>query len=378
MGELDTEVKGDPETLTVTAQWMRERCVSLEDLARAFASARGESETGWLGLAGDNLRALLTEGDKMANGQTMLITSMVTALETHQADLRTVRARMQQARDVAREGGLVIEGFKIKEPGPAPAAPGQLPKNATPQQKEQHAGLTEANADYVKQVRAYKEASQIVKATKDKETNSQSMVVQFLSGTFDPAKFTVTLGDISGGTAAAIAARTSAWRTIASNVKSPALASKMAANPSISAAGQLKAASIAAERTMDHKYALNMAQATRASRFIDKYVPPRVTRMLDAKIVPKSVTPPANIFVRGGSKVLSKLPWVGLGFTAVGVGLDVSGGKDPTQAVVSNTAGFAVGGLIGASIGGPVGAVAGGLIGVGVGFVVDEVWEAAG
>ncbi|MBE9376555.1 hypothetical protein IQ251_19060 [Saccharopolyspora sp. HNM0983] len=368
MAELDTEVDGDPDSLTESARWMRERCVGLEDIASAFVSARGDSESGWTGEAGDRARQLMTEGDKLASSQTLLIASLLTQLETHQDDLNTVHKWMQDARDIAREGGLTVRGFKIQDPGPAPRDPGTLPENASPAEAAQHGALAHANAEYTKKVQAYSEASEIVQKARDKETSSQAQVVQFLSGTFDPAKFAVTLGDISAGAGAAIAARTSAWRTAAANVKSPALASHMASESIMSPAGKLKAATIAAERTMEKQFAVNMATATKASQFVDKYVPPRITKALDAKIVPEGTKPPSNMFLRGATKVGGKLPIAGAVFTAAGVGVDVMQGKGATQSVVSNTSGFVGGAVIGACIGGPVGAVVGGVAGVGIGF----------
>lgn len=90
-------------------------------------------------------------------------------------------------------------------------------------------------------------------------------------------------------------------------------------------------------------------------------------RGIDTKLVPNPPTT-GNPFLRGAGKVASKLPWVGLGITAFGVGIDINNGEDPTQATVGGGAGFVSGALVGAAVGGPVGVVVGG----GVGFVVDE------
>lgn len=85
----------------------------------------------------------------------------------------------------------------------------------------------------------------------------------------------------------------------------------------------------------------------------------------------------ANPLLRNSARVLGKVPVVGLGITALGVGYDISQGKDPTKAIASGASGFVAGALATAGVaaaGGPVGwgVAAGALVGAGVGFVVDQ------
>ncbi len=91
---------------------------------------------------------------------------------------------------------------------------------------------------------------------------------------------------------------------------------------------------------------------------------------------------------KDGAKAGGRVPLVGIGLAAVGVGLDIASGTDPLKAVASGAAGVAggvVGGVIGAaagaSIGGaitgpaaPVGAAVGGIVG---GFIVGSVASGA-
>ncbi|MGW3470206.1 hypothetical protein ACWDKQ_17510 [Saccharopolyspora sp. NPDC000995] len=90
---------------------------------------------------------------------------------------------------------LWSHGFKIEEPGPAPADPKPLPtgRPATPEETQQHAAAVEAQRAFDRKAQAYAEASQIVKDARDKESQSQHVLVRFLSGVFDPAKLSLTL-----------------------------------------------------------------------------------------------------------------------------------------------------------------------------------------
>lgn len=70
--------------------------------------------------------------------------------------------------------------------------------------------------------------------------------------------------------------------------------------------------------------------------------------------------------------MLRRVPAVGTGITAFGIGYDIMQGKNAVQSTVSGVSSLAAGAAVGAAFGGPVGVVVGGLVGVGVGFVVDE------
>ncbi|WP_243791457.1 hypothetical protein [Saccharopolyspora gloriosae] len=273
---------------------------------------------------------------------------------------------------------MEIKGYEIQEPGPAPATPEVLPSDrpATPQQKQDHAAATQAAAAFEKKAQAYAQASQIVKEAKKKESDSQHVLVRFLSGTFDPAKLALTLTDMTSGATAAVAVRTSKFKEFAEvAMDKAARASKLAASTDLSFANRSKAIAIQVTNEVNAKAALDDAAATRAARVIDRF-PDRVKagiRAIDTKIVPKPVKTGSPI-LKGATKVGSKLPIVGGLITGFGVWYDVESGKDPGQAIAGGGASFASGAIVGAVVGGPVGVVVGGLVGVGVGFAVDEFW----
>jgi uncharacterized protein YukE len=79
-----------------------------------------------------------------------------------------------------------------------------------------------------------------------------------------------------------------------------------------------------------------------------------------------------------GSVITGKLPIIGLGITAIGVGHDIQHGKPAGKAIISGLAGFGAGVGFGLAISGPVGWVAlGGIAAsVGVGVGVDMIYDA--
>lgn len=234
----------------------------------------------------------------------------------------------------------------------------------------------QAQAAFERKAKAYAQASQIVKDARKVESDSQHVLMRFLSGTLDPAKLSLTLGDMSLGMAGAITARTSRFREFAEAAMSKAdRAANLTTSQNLGFAHRMRAATIQITNELNAKDALDQATASRAAAVVDRF-PDRVKRLImraDTKLVPN---PPksGNPVLRGSAKIASKLPWVGLLFTGAGVGYDIGTGKDPTQAAVGGGASFVSGALVGAAIGGPVGVVVGGVVGVGVGFLVDEVW----
>ncbi|MEV4734687.1 hypothetical protein [Saccharopolyspora sp. NPDC049426] len=371
---LDTEVKGDPESLTAVCDWMSKQSEGAEEAARQVQLTSTNSESGWVGAAADGFRAVLIGAGRMADTEVRALKDTCRALQIHADDLRTVKAMMQRARDVAQEGGLTVNGFKIEEPGPAPPDPKPLSKQAAPQERQQHEAAVDAQAAFDRKAMAYAQASQIVKEAKDKESQSQHVLVRFLSGVLDPAKLSLTLTDISGGFVGATAVRLSKYKEFADDAMTKAERSaKLTTSQNLSIANRTKAAAIQITNDMRAQDALNEATASRAARVIDRF-PPRVQaslRQLDAKLVPKGFKP-ASPWLKGASKFGKIIPGLGLLATAGGIGYDISQGKDPTIAVASGTASLTSGAIVGAAIGGPPGAIVGGLVGIGVGFAVEE------
>lgn len=373
---LDTEVKGDPDSLTAVCDWVNKQSEGVEEAARQIQLTSAESEAGWQGAAADGFRAVLIAAGKMADTEVHALKDTCRELQTHADDLRTVKAMMQRAQDVAALGGLVVHGFTIEEPGPAPPDPKPLPEGraATAEEKQAHAAGVQAQAAFDKKARAYAEAAQIVKDARDKESQSQHVLVRFLTGVLDPVKLTLTLTDISGGFIGATAVRISKFHQLADDALSKAeRAARLTTSQNLSLANRTKAAAIQITNDLRAKDAFDQAVVTRSANVISRF-PPRVRNaltFLDFKLLPKSVKAPSPFLV-GATKFGKIIPGIGFVATAAGVGYDISQGKDPTIAVASGTGSLVSGAVVGAAIGGPPGAIVGGIVGIGVGFAIDE------
>lgn len=376
---LDTEVKGDPATLTAVCDWAYSRATDTEQAGDQVLGARGDSESGWQHAAAEGFRSVLRVAGKMIDTEVAALQAMCCALQTHADDLTTVQHRMQDARDVALEGGLAIEEFKIQEPGPAPAEPAALPKNkpATPQQKEEHAAGTAAYDAFQRKATAYAQAAQIVEEARQHESDSQHILVTFIKENSDAVKLSLTLTDVTGGVVGATAVRTSKYKQLAeSEMLKSERAAKLTSSQNLSMANRTNAAAIEITTDLRAKDYADAATATRTARVIERF-PPKVQEtiaLLDSKLVPGRVKPPSP-WLSGATKVGKIIPGLGLLATGGGTAYDIGQGKDPTQAVASSSASLGSGAAVGACIGGPAGAVIGGIVGVGAGFTVDQNWD---
>lgn len=377
MEPLDTTVEGDPASFTATCDWLRQASTNTEAVEDAFRHVRGDSESGWVGQAGEAARQVMLQGATLSSDAMTMLSDMADALQIHADDLRTVKKFMQDARDAAREGGLTVNGMLIMPPGPAPV-PAQRPVATgpmAPQQRESYNAALAAEAAYTKKVRAYEDAAGIVAKAKEKESESQHILVRSISGIVKPAKLGLTLGDLSAGVTAATAARRSKYLSLADDLPSPKLPEHLAKNTNMSMATRFRLQTIAAERATTKAATAAKAYPSRIAQGIDRVVPQRISSALDAKIIPHQVPKPTNWFLKGSTYVGKKIPYVGVAFTAAGVGYDISQGKDPTQAVVSGGSSLIAGTLAGAAVGGPVGALVGAGVGIIAGIAVDETWD---
>ena len=145
---LDIEVKGDPASIRAIAGWLGTASASVDDSGAKVRRTRGESETGWLGSAGDGFRTVATRvAAKVAELATDLGGTR-DALNAHAGDLDAVKAEMARARGIASAAGLATTETMIFEPGPAPAAPTPLPTDrpATAGEQQAHAAASQTQA----------------------------------------------------------------------------------------------------------------------------------------------------------------------------------------------------------------------------------------
>ncbi|WP_020669575.1 WXG100 family type VII secretion target [Amycolatopsis nigrescens] len=375
---LDTEVKADPGSIRGVADWLTARSGDTHGAGGQVYGARGDSEGTWRGPASDGFRSTMTQAGQKIDELAGDLTATSTALKTHADDVDTVKARMSQAIEIARSGGLTINGHIIEDPGPAPADPIPLPtdKPPTPQQQQIHDSATQAQSAYALKVQRFTEASGVAVEAKGTLNQSQSVLNKFVSGYAEKGVF--NMSDIATGLTAAVADRTSKFRASA-RAMDPGIdrAARYAKSGRMNPFAQARADALEIERRLAQQAENTKAVATRTARMVDK-LPNGVKGALEKTLAfGKHADDIANPLLRGSTRVLGKLPVVGLAITGLGVGYDISQKKDVTTSVASGAGGFVAGALATAavsSMGGPVGwAVAGGaLVSAGVGFAIEE------
>lgn len=200
-------------------------------------------------------------------------------------------------------------------------------------------------------------------------------MIRFVTGQ-DPVKLGMTLGSTAVSLGTYATRKVSDFMSHADELgKKAEAAGNLMTDKSLSQASRTEAMIQHVENKVNADDAVNKANATRASRALQK-VPPGFLNSLERTVIKESTAAklPSSALQAGG-KVLSKVPWIGVGFTAAGIGWDASQGKSVAKSTTSGASSLVVGSVVGTAIGGPVGTVLGGLAGVGVGFAVDEVWS---
>ncbi|RZS41127.1 hypothetical protein EV193_103446 [Herbihabitans rhizosphaerae] len=363
---LNTEVKGEPEELRKTARWLREAKKSVHATGTQVGKARTESETEWAGKTGEGFRTRMGEARGRIDDLSSNAGKVATALDDHAEALDSVKSKMRKARTIASEGGLTVTATSIEPPGPAPAAPTPLPKDKepTPAQTKAHDAATSAQSAHLKQVAAYKNAEKEVKKAESKLDKS----VQFFK---DESKKWWFWSDLFSGGVALGVESASKFNKQTGKFKDRA---KIARQHAARARAQGKSdiakrySRLAQQRAAAGRTNIN----ARDSNFFRKY----------ANKMPGwakgAVTADMGKLVRGGGRfaraarpVLSKVPVLGLGLTAVGVGMDIKEGKGVAKSVVAGGGSLMAGAAVGTAIGGPVGFVAGAAVGLGVGYAMD-------
>ncbi|MHA6802951.1 hypothetical protein [Salinifilum ghardaiensis] len=103
------------------------------------------------------------------------------ALDAFADDLDTVRAKMNQAREVAAQHGLNVTATTIEHPGQAPP---KMPSTAPgPDTTERTPAEQQAIADYQAKIRAFNEAHATVQAARRKEDSAHDALQKALKMT---------------------------------------------------------------------------------------------------------------------------------------------------------------------------------------------------
>jgi hypothetical protein len=389
---LNIEVKGDPASIMATGYWLNRAKLVVDTAGTAAFGAGTTSVANWDGDAGDGFRVVMGRIGRAADGLATKTFSTGAALVTFGHQLQAVKNQMASARQIAVTGGLTTTATLIMDPGPAPQPPGTLPPDATPQQKTAHASAVSAGAAYAKKVAAYQKAGPIVTAARTAEQKAQRALGA------GPLKDLATVTDIGVGATTGAAEAASKFRVNAAHFDALATRAARAVRPGSSLTSPANRADalrklanfailaeqnrVAAESSLLGRF--GAAQPQWVKNLLQKPVSGGVPQPKPdvVKKAPKvgAQEPTWLRVTKGTVKVGGRVPLLGIGLAAVGVGLDIATGTDPVKAVVTGAAGV-VGGVVGGAIGalagfgvaGPPGAVVGGVVGgVVVGSVASE------
>lgn len=325
---IDTRIEGNADSIRRAADWLRLNLqAGVYDCASQVYRARTQAESGWRGPASSAFQAKMSTAAKGTDSIAEDAGRLSQSFDHYADGLHTALLGMQRAREIARQSGLVVNGDTIEEPSPAPIVP--------------QAQRIQAEEDYLRKVAAFKQAK-------------------------NEADRAVSILDEARRTAEAF------WKDLAEKKY------LHAADFTNGVAGDL----IALHRSILKKESTRLldeagtAEArylaspggSAESRFQEKL---RFTRTMQAaELEAEAAT--------AGRTVAGKLPVIGVGVAAAGVGYDIYEGKSPGKAVFSGVVGTAGGILAASMVGGPVGlaagaAVAGGVIaGLGADWVYDH------
>ena len=340
---INTKIDGDPESIRAAGRWLRATLSSgVEDCAGDVYKARDESESGWRGQAGPAFRTKMTSGGKKADELARDADRAGQSFQTFADELQTAQAGMVRARQIASGAGLQVKGDEILEPGAGPVLQA-LPSDgsAAPEAVRAYNEGVVAQQAHARRVQAYNEAAAEASRSRSIEDAAKAVgrnVWDDLRGKAPLQVADLVNGAVVGG-----------------------LAAKHTSILKQQAARLLDESKLAAER-----YLAAPGGSPEARRYnADAY-----RKFLDADEMTRRAE-------SVGRRVGSKIPIIGLGITAAGVGYDISQGKPAGKAIISGVGGAlaaaGTGAAVGTMIGGPVGTV----VGAGAGLVVGVVASGA-
>lgn len=341
---INIKIEGDPESIRSTGRWLRNNLSSgVHDCVTQIYKTRDNSEWTWQGEAGSEFRNKMNTGGKKADELALDADRAGRSVEVFADDLQTAQAGMARAREIASSAGLQINGDEIAEPGPAPTAPQALPLDgsASPDAVRAYNDAVTAQQAHALKVQAYNQAAE--------EANRARGIV-------DGAKEIGRniWGDITG----------KAPLHAADFVKGAVLGGLAASHVSVL---KQQASRLMAESDLAAQRYLRSPGGSPEARFQNAQAYRKFLEADEAMRRAGSV----------GRRIASKLPIIGLGITAAGIGYDISQGKPAGKAIISGVGGAlaaaGAGAAIGTAIGGPVGTVVGAVGGLAVGVVTSGV-----
>lgn len=203
MGQpLDTSVKGSPGTCTAMADWLGNFAKAAHNAANTIRGTRGESETGWVGPAGDGFRSDISKVDSDADTLGTHATKIAGALNDFAGALTSIHGKMTNAVTDAHGAGLTVNGpyiYPPDPPGPAPVPPMGPFTPAEAQEVAQHnasagAAYQQTVSAYNAKVKAFNNCKSIVDSARQQETQAHKDLEESLAKSDSVLNELVTIG----------------------------------------------------------------------------------------------------------------------------------------------------------------------------------------
>ncbi|MFN2496318.1 MAG: hypothetical protein ABR608_10500 [Pseudonocardiaceae bacterium] len=378
---LNTQIVGDPQGCRQFGSWFRALGDGALDARDLLAQVSAHSDFCWGDHVGDLFRRQMDEGKRDSGALYDAISRTGDAVHEFADDLATAIASMDEARTVARQGGVPVTPTTI-EPPPMPEHMMNIVASAHIQDivKESEAGEA-----YQTQLAAYQDADRIVRRARGEEREAHATLTrrvgalqQELEEIRRVSRF-LPLVDLALTGPASTYAQASTWTRLAQRYQDFADEARRIWDEPFRTQSARTAAL--------NEFLLNQGRAAQAARAAERTAAGSVLRGLQHSTLGRGVLEglaanagraavnPGVPVPRAASGVLRSLPAASVLGLGAGVAMDVAAGESPEQAIVSNgaalTAGAATTGLLlGATAGGPatVGAVA---AGIGIAWLAD-------
>lgn len=340
---INTKIEGNPDSVRRAATWLKSRLQEgVHDCAGQLYKSRTHAESGWRGQGSSAFQSTMTTAAQGSDVVAVDAGKLGQSFDQYADGLHTAQAGMQRAKEIAREGGLTVNSDTIEDPGPAPTAPQSLPADgsATSRAVQANVQAMQAGEVYQRRVLAFNEAKA--------EAGRANSVL-------DGAKETAEdfWKDLS------------AKRYLNATVFTNGVAGDLIKMSQSSLKGE-SVRLLDEAKTSEARYLKSPGGSPEAK--LQEQM--RFSKTMAASDLEANA---ASLGRRFGSKI----PIIGWGIAAAGVGYDIHEGKPPGKAIVSGAVGTAGAILAASMVGGPVGLAAGvGVVaGIGVGLGADYVYD---
>lgn len=372
---LNTELFGSPEQCREAGEWLSDKLArAVHDAASAIHRSGSRSESFWHGQAAEAFRKLMSDSGRSADELHQALQDGGRALTAFGDALFTIRARRDQAREVAVAGGLEVTQSAILPPqaqaGPAPQVPSQGrrvsgpepdPEGAAHQAKQQAFEEAQQTMDQVR--RDEKQAHDDLEG----KLKAQSSILDYLGKNWYWMSASVVSSSAGGLHQAAETFKLREGTHESLQTKWSSIYNDSSMTPSDRAKAGLNMLRHEARGTVAQN-----AQQNPALKLNETKVGDRVFKAAHAYPAKSLVDDSTKLFARGSKAVLSKVPYVGAGITAFSTASSIAQGKDKSEAIGTSASTYVTGALVTAGAGLVLGSGGWAVLGaVGVGAVAS-------